>query len=157
MRTGMYDNSKSYIDEERGAFYLQAKGREPDENEKLAAQYFVNKGVSITITPEGDIKFASAFKPDGTPKFSDGLATTYVYEQKTIEKDTKKIVNNFVRGIQHAVEKHAEIAFIFDRYGLGHREQVEKAMEKYNLPKWGTMPKAVVVMNYEGEYFEHHF
>lgn len=157
LSTGIYDINTSYVNVQAGAFYLQAKGREPDDNEKTAAKYFVNQGVSVTITPEGDIRFATAFKPDGTPKFSDGLATIYNYEQKTIERSAEKIVNNFKHGIQHAVDKGAKIAFIFDRYGKGHREQVEQAMSEYKLPKWGKMPERVVVMNKNGEFFEHYF
>ena len=44
------------------------------------------------------------------------------------------MVNNYKKGIQHAVDKKAEIAFIFDRYGKGHRNQVEQAMQEYKLP-----------------------
>lgn len=157
LSSGDYNVEASYIDEQSGAFYLQAKGREPDENEKLAARYFVERGISITVTPEGDIKYATAVKPDGTPKFSDGLASVYTYEQKTIENTAEKIVNNYKHGIQHAVDKGAKIAFIFDRYGKGHRNQVEQAMQEYKLPKWGKMPERVVVMNKDGDFFEHYF
>lgn len=157
MSSDMYDKSKSFVDEKYGAFFAQAKGRQPDDNEKMAAMYFVKKGISIRITSEGDIRFATAIKPDGNPKFADGIASVYNYEQKTIERDTENIINNFKRGIQHAVDKKADIAFIFDRYGLGHREQVEKAMKAYKLPAWGKLPKRVIVMNDEGKYFEHIF
>lgn len=155
--SGNYDVAKSFVNEQSGAFYLQAKEREPDENEKIAAMYFVERGISITITPEGDMRYATALKPNGTPKFSDGLATIYTYEQKTIEKSAEKIVNNYKKGIQHAVEKRAEIALIFDRYGKGHREQVEQAMQEYILPSWGKLPKRVIVMNKDGDFFEHFF
>lgn len=157
LSSGDYNVEESYVNEQTGAFYLQSKGREPDDNEKLAARYFVEKGISITITPEGNIRYATAFKPDGTPKFSDGLASVYTYEQKTIENIAKKIVNNYKHGIQHAVDKGAKIAFIFDRYGKGHRDQVEQAMQEYILPKWGKMPERVVVMNKDGDFFEHYF
>ena len=60
-------------------------------------------------------------------------------------------------GISHAVSKHAKIAIIFDRYGMGHREQVEKAMKDYNPSKWGTLPKAVIVISKDGGVHEHHF
>lgn len=157
LSSGEYDVAKSFVNEQSGAFYLQAKGREPDENEKIAAMSFVDRGISITITPEGDIRYATAFKPDGTPKFSDGLASIYTYEQKTIENTAEKIVNNYKHGIQHAVDKGAKIAFIFDKYGKGHRNQVEQAMQEYKLPKWGKMPERVVVMNKDGDFFEHYF
>lgn len=157
LNSGLYDPSRSFVNDAKGAYYLQAKGREPDENEKMAAMYFVERGISVAITPEGDMRYANAIKPDGTPKFTDGLFSVHVYEQKTIEKDTTKIVNNFKKGIQHAVDKKAEIAFIFDRYGKGHRNQVEQAMKEYKLPAWGKLPKRVVVMNKDGDYFEHYF
>lgn len=155
--SGMYDAGESFTNEQSGAFYLQAKGREPDGNERLAALSLVRKGISVIITPEGDIRYATAFKPDGTPKFSDGIAAVYTYEQKTIEKDATQITNNFIRGIQHAVDKKAEIALIFDRYGKAHRHQVEQAMKEFKLPSWGTMPKMVVVMDKNGDYYEHYF
>lgn len=157
LSTGVYDRNKSFVDDVNGAYYLQAKGREPDENEKLAAMYFVQRGISVAITPEGDMRYANAMKPDGTPKFADGLLSIHVYEQKTIEKDAEKIVANYKKGIQHAVDKKAEIAFIFDRYGKGHRNQVEQAMREYKPPAWGKLPKIVVVMNKDGDYFEHYF
>lgn len=157
LNTGLYDRSKSFVNDTKGAYYLQAKGREPDENEKMAAMYFVERGISVAITPEGNMRYANATKPDGTPKFADGLFSVHVYEQKTMEKETTKIVNNYKKGIQHAVDKKAEIAFIFDRYGKGHRNQVEQAMKEYRLPAWGKLPKRVVVMNKDGDYFEHYF
>ena len=157
LSTGEYDVEKSYVNSKTGAFYLQSKGREPDDNERTVAKSFVDRGISITITPEGDLRYATAFKPDGTPKFSDGLATVYTYEQKTIEKTAEKIISNYKHGIQHAVDKGAKIAFIFDRYGKGHREQVEQAMREYQLPKWGKMLERVIVMNKNGDFFEHHF
>ena len=157
LNTGLYERSKSFVNDTKGAYYLQAKGREPDKNEKMAAMYFIEKGISVAITPEGNMRYANATKPDGTPKFTDGLFSVHIYEQKTIEKDTTKIVNNYKKGIQHAVDKKAEIAFIFDRYGKGHRNQVEQAMQEYKLPAWGKLPKRVVVMNKDGDYFEHYF
>lgn len=157
IKTGSYDINKSFVDDEKGAYYLQAKDREPDENEKIAAMFFVKKGISVAITPEGDFRFATAKKPDGTPKFSDGLISVHIYEQKTIEKDAVKIKNNFKKAIQHAVDKKAEIAFIFDRYGKGHRNQVKEAMQEYKLPAWGKLPKRVIVMNKDGDFFEHYF
>ena len=157
LNSGLYDPSRSFVNDTKGAYYLQAKGREPDENEKMAAMYFVERGISVAITTEGNMRYANATKPDGTPKFADGLFSVHVYEQKTMEKETTKIVNNYKKGIQHAVDKKAEIAFIFDRYGKGHRNQVEQAMKEYKLPAWGKLPKRVVVMNKDGDYFEHYF
>ena len=139
LNTGLYNRSKSFVNDTKGAYYLQAKGREPDENEKMAAMYFVERGISVAITPEGEMQYANATKPDGTPKFADGLFSVHVYEQKTIEKDTAKIVNNYKKGIQHAVDKKAEIAFIFDRYGKGHRNQVEQAMQEYKTASLGKV------------------
>ena len=111
----------------------------------------------MKLTSEGIEAFATAYKPGGVPKYADGEAALFTFEQKTIEKSASNIENNYRRGIEHAVEKGAEIALIFDRYGLGHREQVERAMMNYDVPKWGKLPKAVIVISKEGNVYEHHF
>mgnify|MGYP006872981757 CR=1 FL=1 len=147
----------SYIDREHNAFYIEDERRSPDENETLATNYLVQAGISIKMTPEGIVSFATARKPDGTPKYSDGNAALYTFEQKTIDVSATNMVANYKNGIKHAVEKNAEIAVIFDRYGLGHREQVETAMREYNPPLWGKLPKAVIVISKEGGVYEHHF
>lgn len=157
LNSGDYDKSRSFIDTEVGSFLLNAKERMPDTNEDKAANFLQKAGINVILTPEGARIFATALKPDGTPKFSDGKVNFYTFEQKTIELSAENIVNNFKKGIDHAVSKGAEIAVIFDRYGLGHREQVEEAMAKYRLPKYGKMPKAVIVIDREGGVFEHHF
>ena len=84
--TGLYDRSKSFVNDTKGAYYLQAKGREPDENEKMAAMYFVERGISVAITPEGNMRYANATKPDGTPKFADGLFS--VHSELPVWRDT---------------------------------------------------------------------
>lgn len=157
LNVGMPNMTNSFISEALNAFYIEDSRRIPDENEKLAAMHLVGASISVEMTPEGIIAYATAFKPDGTAKYSDGKAALYTFEQKTVEKDATNMVVNYRNGIKHAVEKGADIALIFDRYGLGHREQVETAMREYKLPRWGKLPKAVIVISREGGVYEHHF
>ena len=157
LKQGSYNTSESYVSKENNAYYLQDARREPDENEKTAAKFLVKAGISVEFTPEGIRAYATAIKPDGTSKYADGKVAVFTFEQKTIDKSAQNITNNFRNGIDHAVSKGAEVAVIFDRFGLGHKKQIEEAIKTYKLPKFGKMPKAVIVINKNGDIYEHHF
>lgn len=64
------------------------------------------------------------------------------------------------QSIHHANEKHAQIAVIYDKSGLFHRDDISKGMEFYQSknPNWKEKGvKAVLVVNKRKEVYEHQF
>lgn len=158
--TGQYDASKSSISAVSGAYVAYMTGHEYQIEEMEAAKALSNAGFNVVLTPEGagyEI-YATAVK-SGRHKFSDGKVSQYTFEQRTpqsIEKDAETTVRG---AIKHANTKHSEIALIYDRHSLFHRNDIEKGMKLYQQSDkaWRKKVKAVLVVNSKGEVYEHQF
>ena len=68
-------------------------------------------------------------------------------------------MNNVDHAVKHAVEKNAEIASIYDRYGKLHRGDIGKGMQKYKQiqPHKYEQIKAILVVDKNRNLYEHHF
>ena len=147
----------SYLDVQHNAFFIQIGDRVLDENEKIAVEFMIRKGISIEVTPEGIIAYATSISTKKEPLFSDGRLSNHIFEQKTIDITALNAIRSIKYGIDHAVKKNAEVAVIFDRYGkIKRKEQVGAALKEYKLPKYGKMPEAIVIITEGGEVEEFH-
>ena len=160
MSTGLYDASKSSISAVSGAYVAYMTGHEYHIEEMEAAKALSNAGFNVVLTPEGagyEI-YATAVK-GGKHKYSEGTVSQYTFEQRTpqsIEKDAETTVRGAIR---HANEKHSQIALIYDRHSLFHRDNIEDGMKLYQKSDkaWKKKVKAVIVVNSKGEVYEHQF
>ena len=125
MASGLYDARFSSISPVSGAYVAYMKGHEYHIEEIEAASPLSNAGFNVILTPEGagyEI-YATAVK-GGRKKYPEGTVSQYTFEQRTpqsIEKDAETTVRG---AIKHANEKHSEIALIYDRYSLFHRNNI---------------------------------
>ena len=170
--SGKADAKLSYFSEKTGAYMLFMFGHSHSKNindsdaEIEAGIGLADNGICITLTPEGDgyEMYATHSKVDKegntTYKYSEGKMSVYTYEQKTPVSIESAARSSIRQAITHANSKHSEIAFIFDKHSLFHRQDIEDGMKYYQSKyhKWKTKGvKAVVVMNAQHQVFEHHF
>lgn len=170
--SSLVDASLSYFSEQTGAHAIFMKGH--NHTDKIAdaeaelevARAITDNGINITLTPEGDkyTMYATNIKinKDGTKKykFSEGIMATYTFEQKTPTEITTSAANSVRLAINHANDKHAQIALIYDKHSLFHKEDIEAGMKLYQSKHkvWKTKGvKAVVVINSKKKLYEHQF
>lgn len=166
------DTSNSYFSKKTGASVIFMKGhsynpKDPNNVAEIeAAIAAADNGISVKLTPEGaGYEMYATHKGkdkhgNDVYKFADGVMATYTYEQRTptIIKDAAK--NSIRQAIMHANSKHAQIALIYDKYGLFHHNDIKEGMKYYQskFHMWKEKGvKAVVVINSQKELYEHHF
>lgn len=170
--SGKANAELSYFSEKTGAYLLFMEGHEhsnshPDgEAELEAGRAIADNGICVTLTPEGDgyEMYATNVKrnADGTStyKYSEGTMSVFTYEQKTPTSIQNAAKASVRQAIIHANSKHSQIALIYDKHSLFHRQDIEDGMKyyqsKYNAWKEKGV-KAVVVVNAKHEMYEHHF
>ena len=170
--SSLVDAFLSYFSEQTGAHAIFMKGH--NHTDKIAdaeaelevARAIADNGINITLTPEGDkyTMYATNVKinKDGTKKykFSEGIMATYTFEQKTPTEITTSAAKSVRLAINHANDKHAQIALIYDKHSLFHKEDIEAGMKLYQSKHkvWKTKGvKAVVVINSKKKLYEHQF
>ncbi len=125
-----------------------------------AAKHLSNAGFNVVLTPEGaGFEVYATNIAKGHHKYSEGTVSQFTFEQRTpasIEKDAETTVRG---AIKHANTKKSQIALIYDRYSLFHRNDIEKGMKLYQQSDkaWKKKVKAVLVVNSKGEVWEHQF
>lgn len=166
------DAEKSYFSEKTGVHAIVMKGH--SENPKLpdaeaefeAARAAADNGIGVVLTPEGagyEMYATLAKVMDNGAikhKFSDGKMAAFTFEQRTPVSIEKSAYTTVRAAIRHANEKHAEIALIYDKHSLFHREDIENGMKLYQQGKntWrGKGVKFVVVISSSKKLYEHHF
>lgn len=166
------DAQLSYFSEKTGAYMLFMIGHEhssshqDSEAELEVGKALADNGICVTLTPEGNgyEMYATNVKrnADGTTtyKFSEGLMSVFTYEQKTPTSIQEAAKASVRQAIIHANSKHSQIALIYDKYSLFHRQDIVDGMKYYQSKyhAWkekGT--KAVIVVNTKNEVYEHHF
>lgn len=170
--SGNIDASLSYFSERTGAFMLFMNGHEHSashqdtEAELEVGRALADNDICVTLTPEGDgyEMYATHVKynADGTTtyKYSEGTMSMFTYEQKTPTSIQDAAKASVRQAIVHANSKHSQIALIYDRYSLFHRQDIEEGMRYYQSKHhtWKEKgAKAVIVVNARKEVYEHHF
>ncbi len=159
MNSGKYEKTLSYLPESGSGSMLYQNGHNYHIEEIEVGRALADKGYRVVLTPEGIVAYATAFKRDGTPKYAEGTISGILYDQKTAESNLTNAIGNVDHAVKHAIEKNAEIALIYDRYGKMHRDDIEKGMQKYKHfqpQKYGQI-KAVLVVDKNKNLYEHHF
>lgn len=110
----------------------------PEELE--AARILANKGYKVTLKNEAGGRV--------TP---DGFLFKASFEQRTPQVGIPK---NFVKGLEHAKKKMANVAVMYDKYGVHTRSSVEKGLSQYEyLNKYRF--KEVIVISKDGRIHRH--
>lgn len=124
-----------------GGIYAVEKGKarhKPEEKE--AAKHMAKAGYQVTLKDEtGDVK---------TP---DGHLYSFTFEQRT---PTTKGARSVMKALEHAKSKPAEIAVIYDKHYVYHRETIEQGLslyEQFNSYRF----KRIIVISKSGNVYEH--
>lgn len=157
MKSGDYDIDLSYLPPIGNGTMLYQRGHNFHIEEVEVGRALANKGYKIILTPEGIEAYATAFTKDGRPKYSEGKISGILYDQKTVESNVTNFINNVDNAIKHAHDKGSEIALIYDRYGKMHRNDIENGMSKYKKYDKTNKIKAVLVVDKNGNLYEHQF
>ncbi|MFQ7266249.1 MAG: hypothetical protein ACLRPS_05160 [Paraprevotella clara] len=110
----------------------------PEELE--AARILAGRGYKVVLKDESGGKI--------TP---DGFLFKASFEQRTPQVGSYK---NFVKGLEHAKKKVANIAVMYDKYGVHTRSSVEKGISQYEyLNKYRF--KEIIVISKDGRIHRH--
>ena len=145
MATGFYDTSKSFVSAVSGAYVAYMTGHNYFPEEIEAARYLADAGFNVVLTPEGN--------------GYEGTVSQITFEQTTPKSITNTAETTIKNAIKHANTKRSNIALIYDKNSLFHREDIEKGMKAYQKSDkaWQKKVKAVLVVNSKGEVWEHQF
>lgn len=126
------------------------------------ARGFAQNGINIILTSEQNMMLARRWVYDKdkhtiNPRFAEGTANGIVYEQKTTNYDATNFVGNVIKAINHANDAKADIAVVYDRYGLLNRNNIEDGMNKFLKKNSHPKIKAVVVFDKDLNMYEHHW
>lgn len=124
-----------------GAYVIFHKGHNYDANEIEAAKIMADNGIIVHLTSEKDISQATATfinkKGETVHKFSDGRLSMDMnsYEQSTrstLVKKNKKAQSTVVKdALEHAKDKKARIAVLYDKAGTLRRSDIRRGIRRY--------------------------
>ncbi|MBP5664349.1 MAG: hypothetical protein J6X16_08790 [Bacteroidales bacterium] len=124
-----------------GGIYAVEKGKahhKPEEKE--AAKHMAKAGYQVTLKDEtGDVK---------TP---DGYVYSFTFEQRTANVGGARSV---MKALEHAKKKTADVAVIYDKHYVYHRDTIEHGLslyEHYNSYRF----KRIIVISKSGNVYEH--
>lgn len=151
------DEKKSYFSEKTGAYSLVMKGHILTKEEREVAEILADNGYISVWTPEGGKLFVAKISGrKGTPKYLDGYISGVTFDQKTPnpERMTKDDLDkSVVKALEHAVLKDGDVALIYDRYGVFHRENIADGIARFETLNTKRL-KAIVVINSKKEIYE---
>lgn len=127
LASGKY--SSVTISEKGGGFVAiekSSKRHKPEEIE--AATILANKGYKVTLKDEA-----------GQVKTPDGYLFTASFEQRTPTRASVK------KALGHASEKNADIALIYDKFHIYHREDINRGIKEYELKNRYRFQRIMVI------------
>ena len=127
LRSNKYDKDKSYFSEEGGCYVLFMRGHNHSDDEMTVAKAFADKGHNIELQPENNYIWASKWK-GGMAKYAEGTLDGHLYEQMT---PSAAKVNAVRKTLNHAVDKNAKIAVLYDKHNSLHREDIENGIAAF--------------------------
>lgn len=133
------------------------KGHAFNGVEREAMMHLADAGFAIVATPEGGKSFITAVNNKGTPLYSDGLVMGNVFELKSPNPtETHQIAldNSVKKALNHAKNKGANVAVIYDRDGAYHKDNIERGLVDYES-KSEYRFNAILVIDKNGNVWEH--
>ena len=156
LATGNYDVEKSFI-LDNGAYVLFEKGHIFHEDEIDVARALANHGIIVELQNEGNPSRATFIDAKGEPKFSEG---TLSIEKLSFEQASKENFSEAYKGVKKALEhcksKGSEIAVVYDKKGLFHKEDVSKGIIEYEKHENNMRHpfKAILLISKDKKVFE---
>ena len=123
-----------------GGIFAIEKGKARHKSDEIeAGRHMAEAGYYVTLKDE-----------TGYVKTPDGYVFSFTYEQKTPAKGGA----SFKKAIEHASDKRAEVAVIYDKNSIYHRQDVENGIKQYEYHKSYRF-KRIIVISKSGNVYEH--
>lgn len=124
-----------------GGIFAVEKGKARHKLEEIeAGQHMAKAGYQVTLKDE-----------TGAVKTPDGYIYSFTFEQRT---PSTKGSRSVMKALEHAKSKPADIAVIYDKNYVYHRETIEQGLslyEHYNDYRF----KRIIVISKSGNVYEH--
>ena len=162
LASGKYDAKLSMFINNTGGYVLYYKGRDHKIDEYEAATIAAMNGYQVELTSEKGEEFVIV-SYGNKKKYPDGKVASFFYEQKTpvpksnLQSALDKSIDS---AINHAKTKGAPVALIYDKYGIFHRDNIDRGMKQYikvNKNSAHQSVKWVLVVNNKGKAYEWEF
>lgn len=137
--SGKYEIENSYFSESGLGAVLFQKGHNYHREEIDCAKILADNGFVVTLQPEDGTGVSLKAGKNGGMSYPEGKVDMYWFEQHTSNTSGD---NTVYKGLQHAHEKGAEIAVIYDEGGFLHRNNIQNGIDRYNMVKFRT-PKTI--------------
>lgn len=125
-----------------GGYVAIEKGGKPHSQSEIeVAQYLSDSGYKVTLLAEG----GQGFKV----KTPDGKVFKASYEQRTPESSSVK------NCLDHAKEKRADIALIYDKNKIYHRQDIEKGINEFESVNSKKRFQDIIVVESNGKVHHH--
>lgn len=124
-----------------GGIFAIEKGKARHKPEEIeAGRHMANAGYQVTLKDE-----------TGVTKTPDGHIYSFSFEQRT---PTTKGARSVMKALEHAKSKPADIAVIYDKHYVYHRQTIEQGLslyEQFNNYRF----KRIIVISKSGQVYEH--
>ncbi len=153
-------NSSSYVRQHsylspHGGYVLFHSGHNYHSEEVEAAKHLANHGYRVELQPEGMRMWASAWRK-GNSRYAEGIIEGTLYDQKTVSRSATNPSGNVRNALNHAVEKNAKIALVYDPHSKLHRGDVRTGMKDFmSYPHNRGKLDSVFVINSFGRLYIH--
>lgn len=151
---------QSYFSDKSGGYSLFMEGHNYVAEEVEAARILADEGYVTVLTPENMSIYATK-KVGKKEQFSDGLIAGFYYEQKTPNPKNvtpEGLANSVNNALQHARDKGAKVAVIFDKYKVYHQADIDagiKLFEQHNKYKFQSIVTINTVHKKKVNFWEH--
>ncbi len=138
---------KSYFSES-GGYLIFMIGHLNNQDEIKVGKILADNGYMVVLTPEGGFNFRTGRTRKGQFMYADGLIRGYIYEQSTpspMNKESEGLINSVKNALEHAKQKFAQIAVIYDKVGLFNDESIEKGIDLYKTLNKRKILKIILV------------
>lgn len=154
LSSGAYVRQHSYLSP-KGGYVLYQSGHNYHAEEIEAAKHLANHGYRVELQPEGMRMWASAWR-NGSSKYAEGIIEGTLYDQKTVSRSATNLSGNVRYAMNHAVEKNAKIALVYDKHGLLHKKNIREGMKAFmGIPANRGKLDSVYVVNSSGRLYVH--
>lgn len=123
-----------------GGVFAIEKGKAKHKIEEVeAGRHMARAGYRVILKDE-----------TGSVQTKEGYIYSFTFEQKT----PKKGGASFKKAIEHASDKRAEVAVVYDKHSNYHRQEVEDGIIEYEKHKSYRF-KRIIVISKAGNVYEH--
>ena len=162
-RLGTLGNNIDFYNKKSGGFVIWENGHQHSEqgrnnNEFKFARVLANAGYQVYLIDESPNGISFRLNARGDKTHPDAKVGSYYYEQTT--KTSNNIKYGALSALKHASDKGVKLCAIYDRYGVIHREDIQKGIDWYEHNRAGKDSgliklDGVLVINNKNEIWWH--